>query len=126
VAIVERLLPRHWDGRRLLQFLAGLALLAMSFALRADVVATPAAVPASAGAAASVTVSVTAAVRGEALPTEALPTETDHAEQPAVTAVAAMAGVAPAAASVVVAVEPARMLDRVSPHDAGPRAPPLA
>jgi hypothetical protein len=122
VAIVERLLPRHWDGRRLLQFLAGLALLAMSFALRADVVATPAAVPASAGAAAS----VTAAVRGEALPTEALPTETDHAEQPAVTAVAAMAGVAPAAASVVVAVEPARMLDRVSPHDAGPRAPPLA
>jgi hypothetical protein len=122
VAIVERLLPRHWDGRRLLQFLAGLALLAMSFALRADVVATPAAVPASAGAAAS----VTAAVRGEALPTEALPTETDHAEQPAVTAVAAMAGVAPAAASVVVAVEPAPMLDRVSPHDAGPRAPPLA
>lgn len=122
MAIVERLLPRHWDGRRLLQFLAGLALLAMSFALRADVVATPAAVPASAGAAAS----VTAAVRGEALPTEALPTETDHAEQPAVTAVAAMAGVAPAAASVVVAVEPAPMLDRVSPHDAGPRAPPLA
>ena len=60
MAIVERLLPRHWDGRRLLQFLAGLALLAMSFTLRADVVATPAApAPVSSSSRASVEVPAT-------------------------------------------------------------------
>ncbi|WP_275980096.1 hypothetical protein [Couchioplanes caeruleus] len=32
MADVVRLLPRHWDGRRLLQFLAGLALIALAFA----------------------------------------------------------------------------------------------
>jgi hypothetical protein len=32
VAVVVRLLPRHWDGRRLLQFLTGLALIALAFA----------------------------------------------------------------------------------------------
>jgi hypothetical protein len=32
VAEVARLLPRHWDGRRLLRFLTGLALLALAFA----------------------------------------------------------------------------------------------
>ena len=42
MAFVERLLPRHWDGRRLLQFLTGLALLALAFALPASAVATPA------------------------------------------------------------------------------------
>jgi hypothetical protein len=31
VAVVRRLLPRHWDGHRLLQFLTGLALLALTF-----------------------------------------------------------------------------------------------
>jgi hypothetical protein len=36
VPIVERLLPRHRDGRRLLRFLTGLALLAVAFAHRAD------------------------------------------------------------------------------------------
>ncbi|GID92675.1 hypothetical protein ACFQFC_33420 [Amorphoplanes digitatis] len=29
---VARLLPRHWDGRRLLRFLTGLALIALAFA----------------------------------------------------------------------------------------------
>lgn len=33
MAIVARLLPRHWDGRRLLQFLTGLALIALAFAV---------------------------------------------------------------------------------------------
>ena len=42
MAFVERLLPRHWDGRRLLQFLTGLALLALAFAIPAEAVATPA------------------------------------------------------------------------------------
>jgi len=32
VATVARLLPRLWDGRRLLQFLTGLALIALAFA----------------------------------------------------------------------------------------------
>jgi hypothetical protein len=31
VAAVRRLHPRHWDGHRLLQFLTGLALLALAF-----------------------------------------------------------------------------------------------
>ena len=42
MAFVERLLPRHWDGRRLLQFLTGLALLALAFAIPGAAVATPA------------------------------------------------------------------------------------
>jgi hypothetical protein len=31
VADLARVLPRHWDGRRLLRFLAGLAMLALAF-----------------------------------------------------------------------------------------------
>ena len=41
---VARLLPRHWDGRRLLQFLTGLALIALAFALPA--LLSPSGVPA--------------------------------------------------------------------------------
>ncbi|WP_305786916.1 hypothetical protein [Symbioplanes lichenis] len=33
MATVARLHPRHWDGRRLLQFLTGLALIALAFAV---------------------------------------------------------------------------------------------
>jgi hypothetical protein len=40
VAVVARLLPRHWDGRRLLRFLAGLAMLAL--AVTAPAVPAPA------------------------------------------------------------------------------------
>jgi hypothetical protein len=32
VALLARLHPRHWDGQRFLQFLTGLALLALAFA----------------------------------------------------------------------------------------------
>jgi hypothetical protein len=42
VAVARRLLPRHWDGHRLLQFLTGLALLALTFG-GATVPAAPAA-----------------------------------------------------------------------------------
>jgi hypothetical protein len=48
VAVLARLLPRDWDGRRLLRFLTGLALLALSFtvpaapALAAPALAAPA------------------------------------------------------------------------------------
>ncbi|MEU8233852.1 hypothetical protein AB0C12_30065 [Actinoplanes sp. NPDC048967] len=44
MATVARLLPRYWDGRRLLQFLAGLALIALAFALPS--VLSPAEAPA--------------------------------------------------------------------------------
>jgi hypothetical protein len=57
VADVARLLPRHWDGQRLLRFLTGLALLALAFAAYAGVntpppaaVAEPGPVPAIAAA----------------------------------------------------------------------------
>ena len=46
MAFVDRLLPRQWDGRRLLRFLAGLALLAASFLSPAPT-ATAAPAPAS-------------------------------------------------------------------------------
>jgi hypothetical protein len=46
VTTVARLLPRHWDGRRLLQFLTGLALIALAFAVPA--LLNPAAPPADA------------------------------------------------------------------------------
>lgn len=36
VAVIDRVLPRDWDGRRLLRFLTGLALIALSFAVRVD------------------------------------------------------------------------------------------
>jgi hypothetical protein len=62
VADVARLLPRHWDGQRLLRFLTGLALLALAFAAHAGVTAVPpAAVPAAAvPPAAALTVAVPA------------------------------------------------------------------
>ena len=46
MAVVARLLPRHWDGYRLLQFLTGLALIALAFATpRLVTPAEPAAPP---------------------------------------------------------------------------------
>ena len=39
VADVARLLPRSWDGQRLLRFLAGLAMLALAFAYHAGLTA---------------------------------------------------------------------------------------
>jgi hypothetical protein len=59
VAFVERLLPRHWDGRRLLQFLTGLALLALAFAMPGAAVATPAS-PAPVSAVVSTSAAATA------------------------------------------------------------------
>jgi hypothetical protein len=46
MALLARLLPRDWDGRRLLQFLTGLALLALAFAApAAPAAAAPAPAP---------------------------------------------------------------------------------
>jgi hypothetical protein len=46
VAVARRLLPRHWDGHRLLRFLTGLALLALTFGGATVPAAPPPAAPA--------------------------------------------------------------------------------
>jgi hypothetical protein len=114
VAIVERLLPRYWDGRRLLRFLAGLALLALAFAVRFDAVATP---PAPAPASSVVSTTVDA-------PPAASVTETD---QSAATVDAPLtgpvdSGVAPA----TVVVEPVPFAAGVDQPAYGSRGPPRA
>jgi hypothetical protein len=47
-------LPRDWDGARLLRFLAGLAMLALAFAANAGLISTPAAAAPAAPAEVSV------------------------------------------------------------------------
>jgi hypothetical protein len=62
VALLTRLLPRDWDGRRLLQFLTGLALLALAFAAPIAPAAAPvAAAPVTAPVAVSRAVEAPAA-----------------------------------------------------------------
>ncbi|MGW4940366.1 hypothetical protein ACWEOZ_02080 [Actinoplanes sp. NPDC004185] len=68
MATVARLLPRYWDGRRLLQFLAGLALIALAFALPS--VLSPAETPADAPVTIVTTVDTPA---GPALPVIEVP-----------------------------------------------------
>jgi hypothetical protein len=41
VAVVAHVLPRHWDGRRLLRFFTGLAMLALAFTGPAAFTAAP-------------------------------------------------------------------------------------
>lgn len=62
VADVARMLPRHWDGPRLLRFLTGLALLALAFGAQAGLTASRLSAPAPA------TTSVTAIVDVPAAP----------------------------------------------------------
>ena len=114
MAIVERLLPRHWDGRRLLQFLTGLALLALAFALPGGAVATPA-TPAPVASIVSATVDAPAAAPAG---------ETDQA------ATTAEAPLAPPADGVfvpiAVRVESAALADGDSQRAWGSRGPPRA
>jgi hypothetical protein len=63
MAAIERLLPRHWDGRRLMRFLAGLALLAASFLAPAPAMA---AAPAPASSVVSTTVEAPASAIDQA------------------------------------------------------------
>jgi hypothetical protein len=121
VAIVERLLPRYWDGRRLLRFLTGLALLALAFAARVDAVAAP---PAPAPATSVVSTTVDA-------PPAAGVTETDRSvatvAAPLSTVAAPLTGpvdsrVAPAA----VVVEPGTFAAGVDQSAYGSRGPPRA
>ena len=128
MAIVERLLPRHWDGRRLLQFLTGLALLALAFAGRVDAVAGPAA-PAPVTSVVSTTVDAPAPVTsvvGTAVdaPARAAATADDRT---AVTVDVSRSGPvdgSPQSAVVPTAVRP--LADEECQREQAPRAPPLA
>ena len=59
MADVVRILPRHWDGPRLLRFLTGLALLALAFAVHAGPATTAPAIEAPANAVTTSTVTTT-------------------------------------------------------------------
>jgi hypothetical protein len=121
VAELARLLPRHWDGQRLLRFLTGLALLALAFAapifaapvsaaaapVSAAVAPVPAAVPASAalpvaapasGSAASSTATPAGQEVVAATPDAQVATRGDRVERVVDTAApAALVGAAPVA-----------------------------
>jgi hypothetical protein len=60
VADVARLLPRHWDGQRLLRFLLGLAMLALAFAAHAGLTDTAPSTPSAPDTAVTTTVDVPA------------------------------------------------------------------
>lgn len=115
MAVVARLLPRLWDGRRLLQFLTGLALIALAFA-------APGLAPAPQPPAPAVVVTtVDAPARGAV---------TERIAEPAPAAPAA--GRAPVVLSADRA-EPTPLCDRHAPRPAGVvqrpfagRGPPLA
>ena len=119
VADVARILPRHWDGQRLLRFLAGLALLALAFAAHAGLIAPPgpAAVP-LAPAMTSTTVDVPAA------PVVDVPAATVDAPAPPVTRPWPVTadGVPAPAVAVPAPVVPAGL----HPGAHGSRGPPLA
>ena len=114
MAAVQRILPRHWDGRRLLRFLTGLALLALAFTLPAQVAPVPAAPPAAAVSSAS---PADAAATADAPPTA-------DAAVPARAAEAVAAEMPTAGAAV--RVEAIAMLAGISAHAHGSRGPPLA
>jgi hypothetical protein len=94
VAAVGRLHPRHWDGHRLLQFLTGLALLALAFGTTAAS-AAPASPPAAA---------VTTTVEAPADPAVDIPAAPAATTVEAPTAAAAAAVDIPAAAAAAAAV----------------------
>jgi len=144
VAIVERLLPRHWDGRRLLQFLTGLALLALAFAGPGAAVAAPASParvaslvsPASTGADAAAGSAVTGnrvSLVGGRGPAADAPGEARAAAPAAASDQAAMAVSVPFAGRVEVAfvpvarpVEESGFAEGVSQSAWGSRGPPRA
>ena len=76
MAAVRRLHPRHWDGHRLLQFLTGLALLALAFGTTAAS-AAPASPPAAA---------VTTTIEAPAAPAAAPAVRDDDVSAPVRTA----------------------------------------
>ncbi len=114
VADVARVLPRHWDGQRLLRFLAGLALLALAFAAHAGLTA-PAAlsttVPLAPATSTVTTVDVPAATTVDAPATRPQPVTVAGVPVPSGEAPVLPASVVPAGAH---------------PGAHGSRGPPLA
>jgi len=106
----DRVLPRNWDGRRLLRFLTGLALLALAFTFRVDAV-TPAAPP-------SAVVSSAGVSRTAASPAAASAAPAPPPAAPSVTDLGRSAGVL----TVPVVAAP----DGLPARAYGSRAPPLA
>ena len=66
VTAVARVHPRNWDGRRLLRFLTGLAMLALAFT--APAVQAPAAMPATVAVSEAAPAPVTSVTLGEPAP----------------------------------------------------------
>jgi hypothetical protein len=100
VTDLARLLPRHWDGRRLMRFLAGLAMIAAGLlAPAAPAVTAAAPAPVVAGPAAAAATTVDAAASREVRESD----ETEpvrSGERPAPTTIAPIdlpAGTSPAA-----------------------------
>jgi hypothetical protein len=119
VADVARLLPRHWDGQRLLRFLTGLGLLALAFAAHAGLITSPTDAPAAPAA---------AAVAAPAIAVEPAPMTATVAAAP-VPAVAVVPVDRPAAAEVLrIGVQSAGFAvpGGVVPGAHGSRGPPLA
>jgi hypothetical protein len=129
---VARLLPRHWDGRRLLRFLTGLAMLALAFTTPA--VQTPAAMPATAEVPATVAMPATAEM--PATPATVAVSERASApvasvtlSEPAPAPLPVRAPAAPRSAeilAIMVAAAFAVSLTGRTPQVRGERAPPAA
>ena len=144
MAIVERLLPRYWDGRRLLRFLAGLALLALAFAVPAVAVTDPAPATVSIAqvttvdAAATVSIAQVTTVDAAATVSIAQVTTVDAAAVAAVVPVAQVDRATTTALSPVTAprsvvfvpiaapIEPTTFAEGECQHAWGSRGPPLA
>jgi hypothetical protein len=129
VAAVRRLHPRHWDGHRLLQFLTGLALLALAFGTTAAS-AAPVSPPAT-----TVTTTVEAPAPGtdDAATPVRTSRDSDECQHDASRAAhaapsAPAAGPAPAAANAAPVVAHAADAAPVVAHaaDAAPAAAPAA
>jgi hypothetical protein len=123
VAVVARLLPRDWDGQRLLRFLTGLAMLALAFTFRVD--GLPAASPVTSSSV-SAEAAQTEAAHTEAAQIEAAPTEATPIEARQIAGSAQIFDFVPSTA--VRSGEPggnsAAIVDGILPGASGSRAPP--
>ncbi|GAA0554046.1 hypothetical protein GCM10010172_40770 [Paractinoplanes ferrugineus] len=110
VTFVARVLPMHWDSRRLMRFFAGLAMLALAFTTPAPAPATPVAVP-SVAVVESVTAPATSVAVRASVPA------------PSVVRVEHLAP-APAPIVTIIALATLAVLTGASPRVRGERAPP--
>jgi hypothetical protein len=137
VTAVRRLHPRHWDGHRLLQFLTGLALLALAFGPPAAPATPPATVKSPTAAAMPATTTTEAPVTAAGIGTATIETPVAAAGLGTVQAPVVAAGLGSVRAPVVAAAPATR--DGVAPaparavrdgaecqHDGSPVARPAA